>query len=102
VSLTDEHEFQPISKLAKRWGVSEDKAASMVEPYRGRSGLLDLGFPAERDSKRKVTRKYAIVRIHPSLLKEIEADLSRKRVRPVKPARARPERETAEDPDQVA
>jgi hypothetical protein len=41
----------------------------VLEKYRGRSGFLDFG------PQRKRKRKYAILRIHPALLKEIEGDL---------------------------
>jgi hypothetical protein len=66
-------EYLSVSKIAERWGISTDKVARTVEPYRGKEGFMDLGSAG---NVRKHVRKYAIIRIHPTLLKEIEGDLN--------------------------
>ena len=65
----EELAYFSVSKIAERWGFSEAKTSQVLEKYRGRSGFLDFG------PQRKRKRKYAILRIHPALLKEIEGDL---------------------------
>jgi hypothetical protein len=35
--------FETPTTLSKRWRCSVDKAAKIVEPYRGRVGFVDLG-----------------------------------------------------------
>jgi hypothetical protein len=67
--MADEEQFFSVSRIAVRWDCSESKVTRMVEKYRGRKGFLDLGHG---DQKRK--RKYAIIRIHSVLLKEIEGE----------------------------
>jgi hypothetical protein len=62
-------QFYSVSRIAERWGFSEAKTSQVLEKYRGRTGFLDFG------PQRKRKRKYAIIRIHPSLLKEIEGEL---------------------------
>jgi hypothetical protein len=68
--ITDHSLYLKVSAIAKRWDCSEDKVNRIVEKYRGRSGFLDLAIVSK---KRK--RKYAIIRIAPFLLKEIEGNL---------------------------
>ena len=65
-------QFFSVAAVAERWGVSEDKAARVLEKFRGRTGFLDLGH-GENVRKRK--RRYSIIRIHPTLLREIEGGL---------------------------
>jgi hypothetical protein len=62
-----EIQWYSVSMLAIRWGFSENKVSRLLETFRGRKGFMDFG---QGDRKRK--RKYAIIRIHPTLLKEIE------------------------------
>jgi hypothetical protein len=68
--MLEEVEFYSVSKIAKRWGFSEDKVSRVLEKFRGRNGFIDFG---PKDRRRK--RKYAIIRIHPALLKEIEGTI---------------------------
>jgi hypothetical protein len=67
--MEEQIKFASISSLAVRWGVSEDKASKIAEKYRGRAGFFDMGF-----KRRGATRGYAILRIHPELLKIIERE----------------------------
>jgi hypothetical protein len=69
--MENEIQYFSVSKVALRWGCSDDKAGRILEQYRGKSGFMDLGSGG---SRRK--RKYAIIRIAPSLLKEIEGELA--------------------------
>ena len=48
------------------------RPSRVLEQYRGKSGFMDLG---SGENVRKRKRKYAIIRIHPTLLTEIEGDL---------------------------
>jgi hypothetical protein len=61
--------FWTMKMIAERWNCSEDKVGRELEKYRGRDGFMDLGSHGSR-----YTRKYAIPRIHPTLLAEIEHD----------------------------
>jgi hypothetical protein len=65
--VEEEIQYYSVSRLAIRWGFSETKVSRLLERYRGRKGFLDFG---QGDRRRK--RKYSIIRIHPTLLKEIE------------------------------
>ena len=58
-----------VESIAKRWDCSKDKVSRIVKKYRGRAGFMDLAITTKRK------RKYAILRIHPARLKEIEGDL---------------------------
>lgn len=69
--MESEIQFLSVAAIAQRWGCSEDKAARVLKKYRGRSGFMDLGSGNARRRK----RRYSIVRIHPSLLREIEGAL---------------------------
>jgi hypothetical protein len=69
--ITDHSFYWKVSAIAKRWDFSEAKTSQVLERYRGRTGFMDFG-----PQNRKRKRKYAILRIHPSLLKEIEGDLA--------------------------
>ena len=64
--------FWSIKRVAERWDVSEDKAARELEKYRGRDGFMDQGSHGSR-----FRRKRAIIRIHPTLLEQIERDRRR-------------------------
>jgi hypothetical protein len=61
--------YQSVRAIAERWGVSDDKVSRELEKYRGRDGFMDLGSPGSR-----YRRKRAIIKIHPTLLVEIERD----------------------------
>ena len=61
--------YWSVKRIAERWNCSDDKILRELEKYRGRDGFMDLGSPGSR-----YTRKYAIPRIHPTLLAEIEHD----------------------------
>jgi hypothetical protein len=63
-------EYYSVSSIAERWGCSVDKASRVVSKFRGRAGFLDLA------SKKRNRRKYSIIRVHRSLLKEIEGSLA--------------------------
>jgi hypothetical protein len=65
----DELVYYNVSRIAKRWACSEDKVSRVLEKYRGRAGFMDLAGGTLVRRK----RRYSIIRIHPSLLKEIEA-----------------------------
>jgi hypothetical protein len=64
--------FLSIQRLAERWGIGDDKARNELEKYRGRDGFIDLGSHGSR-----FRRKRAIIRIHPTLLEQIERDRRR-------------------------
>jgi hypothetical protein len=64
--------FFSVAAISQRWGVGLDKTARVLEPYRGRVGFLDLGSP---ENVRTHKRRYSIVKIHPTLLAQIEAEL---------------------------
>ncbi|MGD0214288.1 MAG: hypothetical protein ABSB87_13745 [Terriglobales bacterium] len=59
--------YYSVSMLAARWQFSETKVSRLLEKFRGRAGFIDFG-----QGDRRIKRKYAIIRIHPNLLKEIE------------------------------
>jgi hypothetical protein len=63
--------YLSVNAIATKWDCSDDKAGRVLENYRGKTGFMDLGSPA---NVRKHKRRYAIIRIHPNLLKEIEGD----------------------------
>jgi len=63
--------FYSVARIAKRWGLSEDKVTRVVEKYRDHPGLKDWG---SLENVRKRKRRYSIIRIHPTLLQQIEAD----------------------------
>jgi hypothetical protein len=65
VSFTDAIQYFSVSAIASRWQCSTDKVSRMLEKFRGETGFLDLG---SGEDVRKHKRKYAIVRIHPTLL----------------------------------
>jgi hypothetical protein len=67
----EETAYYSVSMIAKRWHFSEAKTSQVLEKYRGHTGFMDFG-----PQNRKRKRKYAIIRIHPALLKEIEGALS--------------------------
>jgi hypothetical protein len=69
---TQEIQYYSVGTIATRWAVSEDKASRVLEKYRGKQGFMDLGSVG---NPRRRKRRYAIIRIHPSLLKEIEGSL---------------------------
>jgi hypothetical protein len=61
--------FWSIKRVAERWGVSTDTATRKLEQYRGRDGFIDLGSPGTRYKQKKSN-----IKIHPSLLEQIERD----------------------------
>jgi hypothetical protein len=61
--------FWSVKRVAERWDVSKDTAARRLEVYRGREGFIDLGSPGSR-----FKRKKANIKIHPTLLEQIERD----------------------------
>ena len=63
-------EYLSAAKIAQRWGVSPKMVQRILESHRGENGFIDLGRP-----ERRFTRRYAIIRIAPSLLQTIEADM---------------------------
>lgn len=65
-------EYLTVTDCAKRWNVSTEKASRILRKYVGR-GVLDLGA---RENVRKRKRGYAILRVPPQVLDEIERDLS--------------------------
>ena len=60
------------SAIAERWCCSANKVISVLEGHRGEKGFMDLGVA---EDTRRHTRKYAIIRIHPTLLNVIEASM---------------------------
>jgi hypothetical protein len=64
--------FSSAETIAKRWGCSVDKVSRMLEQHRGEPGFMDIGA---RENVRTHKRRYAIYRIHPTLLTKIEASL---------------------------
>jgi hypothetical protein len=63
--------FTPTA-IAERWSVSTDTVLRRLEKYRGRTGFMDLGIGY---SVRRRKRRYSIIRVHPTLLRIIEAGL---------------------------
>lgn len=61
--------FYSVQRVAERWGIGDDKTRNELEKYRGRDGFIDLGFHGSR-----FKQKRAIIRIHPTLLEQIERD----------------------------
>jgi hypothetical protein len=68
----DALQYFSVSAIAERWQCSTDKAARMLENFRGEQGFLDLGSAG---NLKKHTRKYSIIRVHPELLAKIENTL---------------------------
>jgi len=68
----EELQYFSVHTISERWGCSETKVSRILEKFRGRTGFPDLGAP---ENVRLHKRRHAIVRIHPSLLKEIEGKL---------------------------
>jgi hypothetical protein len=64
--------FSTAEVIAKRWDCSEDKVARVLEKYRGEIGFMDQGTHA---NVRTHKRRYAIYRIHRTLLTKIETNL---------------------------
>jgi hypothetical protein len=65
--------YYNVAGIAKRWNCSPGKVSKVLERFRGRRGFMDLAGGALL--RRRSKRRYSIVRIHPTLLKEIEAGL---------------------------
>jgi hypothetical protein len=72
MAILDAIQYFSVSAIAERWQCSTDKAARMLENFRGEEGFLDLG---SGEDVRKHKRRYSIIRIHPTLLQKIEAGL---------------------------
>jgi hypothetical protein len=68
--MDDQIEYLNVSQVAKRWGCGADKASCVLDKWRGKIGFMDIGWSARRNR-----RRHAIIRVHPALLKEIEASL---------------------------
>jgi hypothetical protein len=64
--------YYSVAAIAERWALSTDKVSRVLEAYRDDPGYKDFGSPGDT---RRHTRKYSIVRIHPTLLAKIEAAL---------------------------
>ena len=71
-STMDALQYFSVSAIATRWQCSTDKVARMLERFRAETGFLDLG---SGENVRKHKRRYSIIRIHPTLLQRIEAEL---------------------------
>jgi hypothetical protein len=70
--MDDFIQYYTVATLAERWAVCKDKVTRVLEKWRGKPGFLDLGSP---ENVRLHKRRHAMIRIHPSLLKEIEGGL---------------------------
>jgi hypothetical protein len=61
--------YYSASAVALRWVCSEKNATRILEQYRGRDGFLDLDQRGNR-----YRRNHSIIRIHRSLLIQIERE----------------------------
>ena len=82
--------YYSVKRIAERWDLSEDKVSRDLELYRGRDGFMDRGSPGSR-----FRRKRALIRIHPTLLAQIERDRPNTATRP-SPRRPRCRKTTAQ------